>query len=86
MVFLLHLTDGQLRVKQTRVHSYVVVRGKDNYPTAYDPQDPLHQALDQLDPATCSRLFDGTGDVFLNPRNPRTQPSIDFAKQLFIDN
>ncbi len=61
----------------------IEVRGKGNYAIDHTPNDPLHKFLDKLDPATVSKLFDGTDPVFLNPKNPRTIKSIEVCRELF---
>ncbi len=75
-----------LKIKDTKQKSHVEVRGKKNYETdGYDPNDKLHQVLDQLDPATVAKLYGGE-EVFLNPDNPRTAPALTKAKELTTEN
>ena len=57
-----------LRVKDTDKKGHIEVRGKKDYETTgYDPKDPLHKVLDQLDGATVSRLYSDE-KVVLNPK------------------
>ena len=71
-----------LRVKDTDKKGHIEVRGKKDYETdGYDPKDPLHKVLDQLDGATVSRLYSDE-KVVLNPKNPRTAPTIKKAQEL----
>jgi hypothetical protein len=77
MTFTLQLdADAQtLFVKRAGDRSHVQVRGAPNYTThGYDAADPLHAALDSLDPATVSVLFTGV-PITLNPKNTRQAPS-----------
>ena len=72
-----------LKVKDTDKPGHVEIRGKKNYETdGYDPKDPLHKVLDQLDPATVAKLYGNEEPVFLNPKNPRTEKTIAKAMQL----
>ena len=49
-----------LKVKDTDQKGHVEIRGKKNYETdGYDPKDPLHKVLDELDPATVAKLYGG---------------------------
>jgi hypothetical protein len=59
----LHITDSKTG-KRTEV------RGKSNYETAYDPNDPLHKLLDKIGKASSvSDLMNGDL-VGVNPRHP----------------
>ena len=72
-----------LKVIDTDKPGHVEIRGKKNYETdGYDPKDPLHKVLDQLDPATVAKLYGNEEPVFLNPKNPRTEKTIATAMQL----
>ena len=72
-----------LKVKDTDKPGHVEIRGKKNYETdGYDPKDPLHKVLDQLDLATVAKLYGNEEPVFLNPKNPRTEKTIAKAMQL----
>jgi hypothetical protein len=72
-----------LKVMDTDKPGHVEIRGKKNYETdGYDPKDPLHKVLDQLDPATVAKLYGNEEPVFLNPKNPRTEKTIAKAMQL----
>ena len=72
-----------LKVIDTDKPGHVEIRGKKNYETdGYDPKDPLHKVLDQLDPATVAKLYGNEEPVFLNPKNPRTEKTIAKAMQL----
>lgn len=77
------IRDGDedvLKVTSNKQPSWVEIRGKRNYETTgYDPDDRLHIFLDKLDPATVAALMAGD-KKFLNPNNPRTEPSINMAK------
>ena len=75
-----------LKVKDTDQKGHVEIRGKKNYETdGYDPKDPLHKVLDELDPATVAKLYGGE-EVYLNPKNSRTAPAIAKAKELTTEN
>ncbi len=75
-----------LKVKDTDQKGHVEIRGKKNYETdGYDPKDPLHKVLDELDPATVAKLYGGE-EVYLNPKNSRTAPAIAKAKELTKEN
>tara|TARA_B100000989_G_scaffold289427_1_gene261281 strand:+ start:21500 stop:23032 length:1533 start_codon:yes stop_codon:yes gene_type:complete len=72
-----------LKVKDTDKPGHVEIRGKKNYETdGYDPKDPLHKVLNQLDPATVAKLYGSEEPVFLNPKNPRTEKTIAKAMEL----
>ncbi len=77
--------EDALIVTSNKSSKWVEVRGKSNYETdGYDPQDPLHQILDKLDPATVAALM--AGDTkFLNPNNSRTTPSIKTAQHVMTN-
>lgn len=77
MTYTLQLdADGQtLFVKRVGDPTHVQVRGAPDYTThGYDAADPLHAALDSLDPATVSVLFTFV-PITLNPHNTRQAPS-----------
>ena len=74
-----------LVVDSSKQKSWVEVRGKPNYETKHDPNDPLHKVLDTLDPATVSALMAGDRK-YLNPKNKRTIPAIKVAKKLIGEN
>ena len=79
-------TDDQdiLQLRKKGETSWVEVRGKPNYEIAHDRSDRLHQLLDKLDPATVSKLMDGS-EVYLNPKNSRTAPSIAIAHNILAN-
>ena len=72
-------------VRDSSEKSFVRIDGNSCFATDHNKSDPMHQFLDTLDPATVSKMFDGSV-VFLNPNNPRTTPSIKAVAKVLNEN
>lgn len=72
----LHITD-------TKTGKRTEVRGKRNYETAYDPNDPLHKLLDKIGKASSiSDLMNGVL-VGVNPRHPDGEKAMGATAKAF---
>ena len=85
--FTLEFEDNNtvLVIRSNQRRNWIEVRGKKGYETKHDNRDSLHRFLDKLDPATISNLFAGE-KISVNPKNPRSAPSIAAIEELFRKN
>jgi len=71
-----------LKMWDTKEKSWVELRGKPNFETKYDKNDPLHKAINALGKSANISDFVNGDEVSINPHHPDGKKALSTIKRL----
>jgi hypothetical protein len=71
-----------LKMWDTKEKSWVELRGKPNFETKYDKNDPLHKAITALGKSASISDFVNGDEVSINPHHPDGKKALQKIKKL----